>query len=303
MTNVDYPYMPEGRELKFVSVEDSFMQEAAKARGERAGDPLWPIGAVLVKDGEVVATAGNGFDKGAGRVHVCPRIVEECASGVGYELCDLHNAAGHAEPMVIKVARDAGVETEGADFYMYGHWWCCEPCWNVLIDAGVRDVYVVDDAHERFSRDRVYAETLKSTVKSAYIAGPITNVVDFESQKKFYEAIGEVCESMGCKARIPHRDNVVNEIFDGGNCEQVYEWATNEAHVNDVVVAEVSDPSLGTGGELVEAVYAKRPIVLLSKVGSKVSRFVLGNPAVVYHIEYENQEDVCRKLKNVLKQL
>ena len=29
-----------------------------------------------------------------------------------------------------------------------------------MIDAGVRDVCVLDDAHERFSRDRVFAETL-----------------------------------------------------------------------------------------------------------------------------------------------
>ena len=44
---------------------------------------------------------------------------------------------------------------------MYGHWWACESCWNALIAGGVRDVYITDDAHERFSRENVYRETLK----------------------------------------------------------------------------------------------------------------------------------------------
>jgi len=295
--------MPEGRLLTYVSADHPLMQEAAKARAECAGDPLYPVGGVLVKDGRVIARAGNGYNRGPGTVHVCPRIVLDCPSGTGYDLCDLHDAPGHAEQMTIKAAREAGEDPTGADFYMYGHWWACEPCWNALIEAGVRDVYVTDDAHERFSRDRVYGETLKSSVKSAYIAGPITNVEDFASQAAFYESIGAVCEEMGCKARIPHRDNTLNEDRDQGNSRGVFEWAANESRVNDVVVAEVSDPSLGTGGELVEAHNHGTPIVLLSRKGARVSRFVLGNPSVVYHIEYETQEDALKQIRNVLKQL
>lgn len=294
--------MPEGRSIKYVSAEHPFMIDAKKARNECAGDPLYPVGIVLVKDGQVVVRSGNGFNKGKTQIHVCPRIVMECPSGEGYDLCDLHNAEGHAEAMLMEEATKLGIDTKGADVYMYGHWWACEPCWNALIDAGIQDVYVTEDAHERFHRDVVYAQTLNPTVKSAYIAGPITNVENFEAQKQFYELIGQAVEEMGCTTCIPHRDNGENQKKEK-DPKEVYRWCINKVEEHDVVIAEVSTPSLGTGGELVEAVRAGKHIVLLSKKGSRVSSFVRGNPAVVYHIEYDSPQEAVRQLKNVLKQL
>ncbi len=167
----DYPYMPNDRHLKYVPIDNPFMVEAAKARNELAGDPLYPVGIVLVKDGQVVARAGNGFNRGPGQVHVCPRVVLECPSGTGYDLCSLHDAPGHSERMVLEEAANAGIDVVGADAYMYGHWWACEPCWTALIQAGVRDLYVTDDAHERFSRDKVYGETLTPSIKTVSLEG------------------------------------------------------------------------------------------------------------------------------------
>lgn len=163
--------MPVDRFLKYVPVDHPFMIAAAKAREECAGDPLYPVGIVMVKNDEVVARAGNGFNRGPGKVHVCPRIVLDCLSGTGYELCDLHDAPGHSERMLLQAARDAGVDPAGSDVYMYGHWWACEPCWTALIEAGVRDLYVAHDAHERFSRERVYGETLTPSVKTVLLEG------------------------------------------------------------------------------------------------------------------------------------
>lgn len=40
-----------------------------------------------------------------------------------------------------------------------------------MIEAGVRDVYVVDDAHERFSRERVYGQTLSPSFKTVSLKG------------------------------------------------------------------------------------------------------------------------------------
>lgn len=305
--------MPADRFLKYVPADHPFMLEAAKAREECAGDPLYPVGIVMVKparpddpgrsggDGVVVARAGNGFNRGPGKVHVCPRIVLDCPSGTGYELCDLHDAPGHSERMVLQAAREAHVDPVGADVYMFGHWWACEPCWTALIEAGVRDLYVVDDAHERFSRERVYGETLTPSVRSVYIAGPLTNVEEIERQRAFYELLGSVAEALGCKTCIPHRDS--GEQLSPRESRLVYEWATGEVGRADVTVAEVSVPSLGVGGELVEAYRAGKHVVLVSKKGSSVSKFVLGNPAVVYHIEYDDQEDAARQLRNVLRQL
>lgn len=298
----EYPYMPEGRHLKYVPADHPYMVEAARAREECAGDPLYPVGIVLVKDGEVVARAGNGFNRGPGQVHVCPRIVLECASGAGYDLCSLHDAPGHSEQMVLAEAARLGIDVIGADAYMYGHWWACEPCWTALIQAGIRDLYVTEDAHERFSREKVYAQTLTPTVHSVYIAGPITNIGDFEKQTRFYEQLGEVVEQMGCRACIPHRDNEENQK-EQKNPSVVYAWATEQVKNCDVIVAEVSVPSLGTGGELIEAIKAGKHVILMSREGSRVSAFARGNPAVVYHIEYKDEQDAARQLRNVLRQL
>lgn len=163
--------MPEGHQLKYVPVDDPFIIEAAKAREACAGDPLYPVGIVLVKDGVVVARAGNGFNREPEEVHVCPRVVLECPSGTGYDLCTLHDAPGHSEQMLIKEARALGIDPTGADAYMYGHWWACEPCWATLLEAGIRDLYVTDDAHERFSRDKVYGETLTPSIKTVSLEG------------------------------------------------------------------------------------------------------------------------------------
>ncbi len=304
VSEVKYPYMPEGRVFKFVPENDPFMAEAKKARETLSGDPLFPVGMVLVKDGKIIARAGNGFNKGGGAVHVCPRIVLESPSGTGYDLCHLHDAPGHAEPMVIETARKAGVDPKGADGYMYGHWWCCEPCWKSMLDAGVRDVYLLENAHEVFSRDHVYAETLKPKCKTVYIAGGLTNLSEQIRglQKGLYEKLAGAAEELGLTAYVPHHhsDPIVHPKI---SPREVYEMDIKLVKNYDVIVAEVSYPSLGVGGELVVAKDAGKKIVLLSKKGIPVTRFVRGNPAVVYHIEYETPEAACRMLKNVLKQI
>jgi deoxycytidylate deaminase len=167
---IKYPYLPPDRELKYATHDDPFMIEASRARDVLSGDPSYPVGIVMVKDGEIVARAGNGFNRGK-QIHVCPRIVLESPTGTGYELCDLHNAPGHAEQQAIAEARRLGIDPAGCDLYLYGHWWACEPCWNAMIAAGIRDVYLVDDAHERFSRDKVYAQMMVPSFKSVSFEG------------------------------------------------------------------------------------------------------------------------------------
>ena len=189
MPEIEYPYMPTDRHLKYVSIDDPFMQGAARALEEFAGDLSYPIGAVLVKDGAVVNRAGNGFSRGK-QVHICPRLVLECPTGVGYELCHLHDPPGHAEQMLLKRVREQGMDPQGADVYLYGHWWACEPCWTALIAAGVRDLYVVDDAHERFSRDKVYAQTLTPSIKTVALEG-------FEGE--LLEEVQREVEALGLK--------------------------------------------------------------------------------------------------------
>jgi len=203
---IKYPYLPEGREILYVGIDNKFMAEAKIARETLAGDTIFPVGVVIVKNDEIVVRVGNGFNTGSETPHVCPRVVENCASGEGYDLCTLHDPEGHAEAMAVKVAKDNGIDIEGADIYLYGHWWCCQLCWDVMIEAGIKNVYLLENANVEFSRENVYASTLQTNLKTAYIAGALTNVPRDAARLhlKFYEKIGALCEKMEIDAYIPH---------------------------------------------------------------------------------------------------
>lgn len=237
----DYPYMPPDRHLKYVPHDHEHMNAASGAREQKSGDPLYPVGIAIVRDGEVLVTAGNGFNRGSGVVHVCPRVVLECPSGTGYELCALHDAPGHAEQMAVKAAGEQGINIRGADAYMYGHWWACEPCWNALIAAGIKDLYVTDDADIRFHRDRVYAETLKPSVKTVKLEG---------ADDVLAGKLQDVIEDLGC---------------------EVTENAS--AHVRAVCS------------------------------GSRVTIHLPTQSDPVYLIDCDDEDQVCRQFKNVLRQL
>ncbi len=300
----NYPYLPPGRAFKYVPADHPFMQAAEEARRTLAGDRVFPVGAVLVKDGAVVTDAGNGWSRGRDGGHVCPRFVRSCPTGTGYDLCgDFHEPSGHAEPMLIKRARKCGIDPAGADVYMNGHWWCCEPCWQAMIDAGIRDVYLLEDAHGRFSKE-VLTAAMRPSIRSIYVSGGLTNLPDDvrDGHKAWYERIGAAAEELGVRAYVPHlhSDPERHAHF---SPREVYDMDVAQVRAADAVVADVTYPSLGTGGGLDVAHAAGKPIILVSKKDSRVTRYTRGIPSVVYHIEYETEADGLRQLQNVLKQL
>lgn len=301
--SIDYPYLPEGKEFLFVSEDNVFLQEAKKAQEELASDSLFPVGAVMVKDGKVIARGGNGFSKGGKRRHICPRVVAECASGEGYDLCSLHDAEGHAERMALNDAKERNVDVFGADMYLYGHWWACESCWTAMIEAGIERVYLLQNADQTFSRDVVYAKTLQPSVKTIYIAGALTALPEeiVESHRQFYVDLGKACSEIGVEAYIPHIQT--DPIENPATPKVIYEKGAVLSASHDVLMADVTYPSLGTGCEIAFASVANKPIVLLSHNSANVTKFLLGNPHVVFHIRYETYAEGIRKAIQVVKQL
>jgi deoxycytidylate deaminase len=300
MSEPQYPYIPDGKTFFFVSLNDPFMQEAMRAQEECSGDQIYPVGAVLVKDGKVVARGGNGYNKGAAYMHICPRVVLECKSGEGYDLCHHHDAPGHAEQQTIKAAGEMGQETAGADLYMYGHWWACEPCWSAMMAAGIRNVYLLENAHEAFSRDNVYAKTLVPSMKNIYLSCGLTNTP--ASARDLYDLLKHGASEVGVEMYCPHEHTDPLKAT-AHSPQEIYELDKKRVQESGAVVAVVTWPSLGVGIELEWAASSKKPIVLLNEKGALVSRAALGLPSIVYHIEYENADAAKRQLKNVLKQL
>jgi deoxycytidylate deaminase len=148
--NIKYPYMPKGRIILYVSMDNVFMQEAKKYARENSLDKSMPTSSVIVKDGNIIGHGANGSKYH--ETHICERVKRGIPTGQGYELCEGCHPKNHSEPRAID---DAGESAKGADLYLWGHWWCCEPCWNSIIGAGIKDVYLVEGSEVLFNREKV----------------------------------------------------------------------------------------------------------------------------------------------------
>ncbi|MEN9921199.1 MAG: hypothetical protein RLZZ517_177 [Candidatus Parcubacteria bacterium] len=151
MKNIQYPYLPEGREIKYVSILNPFMARAKEVAQTMSLDKVMPGGAIVVKDGQIIGEDGNGSDYH--ETHECERVKQNCPSGQGYELCEGCHPKNHSERSAITDALERGNNPQGADLYLWGHWWCCEPCWDEMIKAGIKDVYLLEGSEELFDKN------------------------------------------------------------------------------------------------------------------------------------------------------
>ena len=148
--NIHYPYIPEGRSIRYVPLDNPFIKAAKEFARTNSLDKTMPTGAVLVKEAKIIGFGANG--SAYHQTHECERVKLKIPTGQGYELCEGCHPKNHAEPKAIQDAKAKGNDLQGADLYLWGHWWCCEPCWKAMIDGGVRDVYLADDSWELFDR-------------------------------------------------------------------------------------------------------------------------------------------------------
>ncbi len=155
---IKYPYLPPDRQIYYVPKDNPFMQEAEKAQKIESTDNKNPIGCVLVKDGKILEKAGNRSKITNPKLielhkKYCLRRLLHIPSGKGYFLCPgCATSKNHAESTLISKAQKNKIETKDADIYLFGHWWCCKPCWDTMIKAGIKNVYLVEKAWELFKR-------------------------------------------------------------------------------------------------------------------------------------------------------
>ncbi len=155
-----YPYIPADRTIKYTPARDRFMRAAETACLELSTDRHHQTGAVLVKDGAVVARAANQSVLKNERLLAfhgkgwCVRKLFKIPSGRKYWLCPgCASARNHSETLVVKAARRLGIDTAGVDIYLWGHWWCCELCWRAMNKAGIRDVYLLEGSEKLFNKN------------------------------------------------------------------------------------------------------------------------------------------------------
>ncbi len=148
---INYPYLPEGREIFYVPARNFFMKLAKTTARKESLDKTMPGAAVIVKNGRILGKGANGSDYH--EKHGCERVHLGCKSGEGYELCEGCSPKNHSEPTAIKNARERGNNTEGADLYLWGHWWFCKDCWDAMIEAGIKNVYLLEGSEILFNKE------------------------------------------------------------------------------------------------------------------------------------------------------
>jgi deoxycytidylate deaminase len=148
---IQYPYIPKGRIIGYVSADNPFMLAAKDVAFRESMDNTVPTGSVIVLNDEIVGAGANGSNYH--KTHVCERVKRGIPTGQGYELCEGCSPKNHSEPKAINNARKRVQNLDGASLYLWGHWWCCEPCWNAMIEAGISDIYLMDDSEKLFNKD------------------------------------------------------------------------------------------------------------------------------------------------------
>jgi len=148
---INYPYIPDGKIIRYADAKDPYMVLAKEIARQNSLDTLMPGAAVVVKNGIVLGAGANGSDHH--KTHKCQRVVLGCKSGEGYELCEGCHPKNHSEPSAIRDALARGNDTNGADLYLWGHWWCCKPCWDAMIQAGINKVFLLENSEVLFNKE------------------------------------------------------------------------------------------------------------------------------------------------------
>lgn len=123
--------------------------EVAQLISTWSKDPSTKIGAVIVKDQQIIATGFNGF----------PRGVEDAEERLN-DRPTKYRFVVHAEENAILQAARHGVSIKGATLYC----WCdvpCERCMASLINAGISRIVCLNretpEMTKRWPRDVTYA--------------------------------------------------------------------------------------------------------------------------------------------------
>ncbi len=157
MNEIKYPYLPEGRQIKYVDEHNKFII-LAKETASRSKDQSTPTGSVSVVGIVEIAMASNKppiSNKNLVKLHkkYCIRRIFKIPSGQKYWMCPgCAGSENHAEYRVAQEMIQKGIRD--FDLYLWGHWWCCKPCWDKMIEAGVKDVYLLENSEILFNPEK-----------------------------------------------------------------------------------------------------------------------------------------------------
>jgi dCMP deaminase len=138
---------------------DEYFLMIAKLAATRSTCLAFPVGAVIVKDRQLLATGYNGTPSGS------THCTTQGFCYPGLISCDasssLPSRAVHAEANAIAQAAKHGISTNGASIYVTLE--PCLSCLKLIISAGIREVYyetIFNSGNKQLVRDSFVADGL-----------------------------------------------------------------------------------------------------------------------------------------------
>lgn len=147
---IDYPYMPEDGAIEYVPKTDPYLQAAKEFARHESLDAVMPNASVIVKNGEILGWGANGSNYHDN--NPCKRIELGSKTGEDYDKCEGCHPKNHSEPTAIRDALQHGRDVNGAELYLWGHWWCCQPCWDAMLEVGITTVKLLEKSEVLFNK-------------------------------------------------------------------------------------------------------------------------------------------------------
>ena len=154
---IKYPYLPEGCIIESVPESNEFMS-LAKEEAKKSNDQQQPTGAIIVCDKNIISKMANKNPLSAAwaiNLHkkYCIRHMLHIKTGEKYWACPgCATNASHAESRaVVEIQKKNMADVVNPELYLWGHWWCCKPCWDKMIEIGIKKVYLVDNSEILFN--------------------------------------------------------------------------------------------------------------------------------------------------------
>lgn len=147
---MSYPFKDFEHLISYVSEDNSYMRLAKQCALKSSLDAHMKVGCVIVKANRFVSEAANGSIFHT--INGCVRKELGLQTGEGYDLCEGCHPRNHAEQKAISLALSKGMNLEGAELFLWGHYGICESCWGVMLKNGIRKAYLVRDCFDKFPR-------------------------------------------------------------------------------------------------------------------------------------------------------
>lgn len=138
----------------------------------------------------------------------------------------------------------------------------------------------------------------------AYLASALTGLTEEQRQLVFQlsNVVANVCSEQGINLYEPRKKtDPVHHV--GVPDADVFAIDRGRVLRSDLCIHLCHYPSTGAGEELDFAYSALVPIILISHEKTKVSRMITGIPALKFHINYTEPEELRQELKERLIQL